>query len=435
MSGGKRLNKESKFVVFLWVIVSQFVSLLGSAMARFAMGIWVYQDTGQVMSFAMVLVASYLPSVLISPFVGGMIDRKGPRLALAVGGVIGTIALAAGSVVALSTALNFTVVLLLSIALSIVSALEVPALHTITPMLVTNERLSRANGMLASATSTTSVLGPILAGALYGFGTIEWIILLNFITYLVALIVIVVLWKQIARPNDMSKDSGEELTGFFQEMTSGFRYTFTHKALFAMILFHTWLNMSFGINSVIRQPYILGFSTEEQFGLVTSLFGVGMVLGSVFLSLVKVDKRLMTIIFVSNVGMGIAVMLTGFTQQIFFIGFLWVIMGFLLPVGNTLSITLIQRNTDQAYLGRVFSISRMLSWATLPVAYLAGGILADAMIVREMYVTLLGEGELSVYAVLLVLAGFSIIAIVAYYASLSKIRQLEADPLNQTNEQ
>lgn len=131
-------------------------------------------------------------------------------------------------------------------------------------------------------------------------------------------------------------------------MTSGFRYTFAHKALFAMILFHTWLNMSFGINSVIRQPYILGFSTEEQFGLVTSLFGIGMALGSVFLSLVKVDMRLMTIIFVSNVGMGLAVMLTGVTQQIFFIGFLWVIMGFLLPVGNTLSITLIQRNTDQA---------------------------------------------------------------------------------------
>lgn len=57
------------------------------------------------------------------------------------------------------------------------------------------------------------------------------------------------------------------------------------------------------------------------------------------------------------------------------------------------------------------------------------------MIFREMYVALFGEGELSVHAALLVLAGFSIIAIVAYYASLSRIRQLEDDPLNQTNKQ
>ncbi len=387
-------------------------------MTRFILGIWVYQSTGQVLSFAMVLVASYLPSVVVSPFVGNYIDRNGPRLALVVGGILGSGLLAYGTVVAIADQLTLFFVLLLSVGLSIVSALETPALQTLTPMLVAEEHLSRANGMLASATSTTNIVGPILAGALYAYGTISWIIGINFVTYLLALIVVFILWKRLVTIKE--SHNNEQQYSFWQDMIKGFHYTWKYKALFAMIMLHTWLNVALGVNSVIRQPYILEFGSEEQFGLVTSLFGVGMVLGSIVMSTLKVVRKMIWYILLSSLGMGLSVLLTGLTEHVWMIGCLWIMMGFLLPITNTLSITLIQCNTDAAYLGRVFSISRMLSWGTLPLAYVIGGFAGDWLVSHQVTFTFL-----SPYGFLLVLAGASIVIIIAYYAFFSNIKELE----------
>ncbi|WP_107841752.1 MFS transporter [Metasolibacillus meyeri] len=418
--------KQNTFYVFLWIIISQFVSLLGSSMTRFVLGIWIYQSTGQVLSFAMVMVASYLPSVVVSPFVGNYIDRKGPRLALAVGGILGTGVLAFGTVAAMADHLTVFVIFLLTITLSVVSALEMPALQALTPLLVSEERLSQANGMLASATSTTNIVGPILAGALYGFGQISWIIGINFVTYLLALIVILILWKSVDTKKE--NDNKKQQYSFWQDMLNGFHYTYNNRALFAMIMFHTWLNVALGVNSVIRQPYILDFGSEEQFGLVTSLFGVGMVLGSIAMSTLKVNSNMIRYILLSSLGMGLAVLLTGLTESIWLIGCIWIMMGFLLPITNTLSITLIQRNTDAAYLGRVFSISRMLSWGTLPLAYVIGGVMGDWLVSHRVTFMFLNP-----YGFLLVVAGASISIIVAYYASFSNMKKLEETKENITS--
>jgi len=249
----------------------------------------------------MVLVASYLPSVVVSPFIGNYIDRKGPRLALVVGGVLGSGVLAYGTVVAIANHLTLFSVLLLSVGLSIISALETPALQTLTPILVPEEHLSRANGMLASVTSTTNIIGPVLAGALYAYGTVSWIIGINFFTYLLALIIIFILWKRL---DTIKEDhNNRQQNSFWHDMIKGFHYTWKHKALFAMLMLHTWLNVALGVNSVIRQPYILGFSSEEQLGLVTSLFGVGMVLGSIVTSTLKLDRKMIWYILSSSMGM------------------------------------------------------------------------------------------------------------------------------------
>ncbi|WP_156856769.1 MFS transporter [Oceanobacillus sp. AG] len=411
-------SKQNTFYVFLWIIVSQFVSLLGSSMTRFVLGIWVYQSTGQVLNFAMVLVASYLPSVVVSPFVGNYIDRKGPRLALAVGGILGTGVLAIGTVVAMADGLMLFFIFLLTITLSVVSALETPALQTLTPMLVSEERLSQANGMLASATSTTNIVGPVLGGALYAFGSIDWIIGINFVTYLLGLIVVLILWERLDKK--IENDDKKQQTSFWLDLINGFHYTYSHKALFSMIMFHTWLNVALGVNSVIRQPYILDFGSEEQFGLVTSLFGVGMVLGSIVMSTLKVKNKMIRYVLLSSLGMGLAVLLTGLTERIWLIGCIWIVMGFLLPITNTLSITLIQRNTDPVYLGRVFSISRMLSWATLPLAYVIGGLAGDWLVSYQVTFMFLNP-----YGFLLVVAGVSIAVIIAYYSLFSSIEELE----------
>ena len=51
--------------IFLVVWLGQLVSLTGSQLTGFALGVWVYQQTGSATQFALISVATVLPFVLI----------------------------------------------------------------------------------------------------------------------------------------------------------------------------------------------------------------------------------------------------------------------------------------------------------------------------------------------------------------------------------
>jgi len=65
--------------VFLIVWFGQLVSFIGSGLTNFALGVWVYQRTGSVTQFSMILLFSLLPSILISPIAGAIVDRWNRR--------------------------------------------------------------------------------------------------------------------------------------------------------------------------------------------------------------------------------------------------------------------------------------------------------------------------------------------------------------------
>jgi MFS family permease len=65
--------------VFLLVWFEQLVSVIGSDLTSFALGVWVYQRTGSVTQFSLILLSAMLPSMLISPVAGALVDRWNRR--------------------------------------------------------------------------------------------------------------------------------------------------------------------------------------------------------------------------------------------------------------------------------------------------------------------------------------------------------------------
>ena len=68
--------------VFLVVWFGQLVSLIGSGLTNFALGVWVYQRTGSVTQFSLILLFAMLPSILISPVAGAIVDRWNRRVSM-----------------------------------------------------------------------------------------------------------------------------------------------------------------------------------------------------------------------------------------------------------------------------------------------------------------------------------------------------------------
>ncbi len=66
-------NKFKK--IFLCFFISQTVSQMGSSMTSFALIIWAYSNTGQVMSSSILAICSTIPYIIISLFGGTIADR------------------------------------------------------------------------------------------------------------------------------------------------------------------------------------------------------------------------------------------------------------------------------------------------------------------------------------------------------------------------
>jgi MFS family permease len=65
--------------VFTLVWFGQLVSLVGSGLTQFALGLWVYQQTQSVTPFVLTLLFRAVPVILLAPFAGALVDRWDKR--------------------------------------------------------------------------------------------------------------------------------------------------------------------------------------------------------------------------------------------------------------------------------------------------------------------------------------------------------------------
>src|SRR5919109_51934 len=65
--------------IFSIIWLGQLFSTLGSSVTGFALSIWVYQRTGSATQFGLIAFCGVLPSILISPLAGALVDRWNHR--------------------------------------------------------------------------------------------------------------------------------------------------------------------------------------------------------------------------------------------------------------------------------------------------------------------------------------------------------------------
>ena len=151
---------------FTLMLLGQIVSLLGNALLRFALSLYVLDLTGSAAVFGGVLAAAMVPTILLSP-VGGVLADRIPRqkimymldfvTAIAVWnfGLFGR-----GGSPLPAAMLLFT--------LSAIQACYQPSVLSAVPLLVPQEELTRANGLVTQVAALSTLLGPVAGGALYG---------------------------------------------------------------------------------------------------------------------------------------------------------------------------------------------------------------------------------------------------------------------------
>ena len=377
-------NKSSGFRTFLIIWFGQLVSLTGSGLTSFAVGVWVFLKTGSTTAYALILAFSSIPSILVGPIAGALVDRWDRRNAMLLSD-----AGAAGCTLLILFLLSserleiWHLYVLLAISASF-ATFQWPAYSAATALLVPKAQLARANGLVQMAEAVSQILAPVTAGILIETIRLQGVIGIDLTTFVIALITLIIV--RIPRPEKTAEGQAGK-GSLLKEAFYGWRYIRERKGLFALLMFFASGNFVSSIAIVIFTPLILTLSTPLMLGILTSVAGLGFLSGSVLISIWGGPKRKMVGIYASQLLTAVALLLLGSTTNLALLG-IGAFIAFLgHPIVGTCSQTIWQQKTAPDVQGRVFAFRRVIAYSTIPFAYTVAGPLAD-----KVFSPLLAEG-------------------------------------------
>ncbi|NMF64888.1 MFS transporter [Brasilonema octagenarum] len=360
--------------VFTLIWFGQLISLIGSGLTRFALGVWVYQNTGSVTQFALISLFAMLPSILISPVVGVLVDRWNRRSCMILsdaGAGLSTLAIA---LLLFSGKLEVWHIYVAVAVSSIFSAFQWPAYAAATTMLVPKQHLGRANGMVQLAEAASRLLSPMLAGALVVTIQIQGVILIDCVSFLFSLVTLLLV--RFPKPKTTPEDEVRQ-SWRLREFTYGWTYITARPGLLGLLIFFAVINFFIGVVSVLVTPLVLAFASATVLGTVLSIGGSGMLVGGLVMSAWGGPKKRILSVFGFTLSGGLSILLAGLMPSVpvfFAAAFIYY---FGVSMINGCDQAIWQSKVAPAVQGRVFAVRSMLALASLPLAYLIAGPLVD----------------------------------------------------------
>ncbi len=356
---------------FALLLSGQLVSLIGSGLSAFAMGIWVYQVTGSASRYALIFVCAAIPAVLASLFAGALVDRWDRRRTMIGADVVAAATTLAAALLAASDRLEVWHVYVSAAVMALTSAFHIPAYAASLPLLLPAEHLPRANGMVQMARATAQVLGPMLAGVLVSAFSLATVLAVDCASFVVAVAALSA--ARIPRP-PRAEAAG---TSLLEEVALGWRYVRERAGLLSMLLVFGGFNFALGILAVLITPMILAFGTPAQLGFQMSIASCGLVAGGLVMSLWGGPRRRIHGVLGFLALAGLAIALHSPAPSIPLLAAAGFCFFFTLPVINASNDSIWQVKVPPDYQGRSFAVQRMLSEAAMPLGYALAGPLAD----------------------------------------------------------
>lgn len=371
------LTRAGGMRTFMMIWAGQFGSLLGTSMTRFALLIWIYQQTGAALTVALLGFFSFGAYVIASPLAGIWVDRLDRRKVMLyadLGAGLMTVALL---LMYSSGQLETWHLYLAQAVTGALEAFQLPAYAASISTLLPKEHYTRANGLRSLAFYASEVLGPVLAGVLLVTVGLAGVMLVDVVTFLLA--VGTLLLVRIPRPAPSGE--GAEEAGGLARFTFGFRYILARPGLVGLLVVFFGIQL-FGALTYfsILPAMVLARSGGDELALaaVQSVMGLAGVIGGIVMSIWGGFRRLIH----NMLGMAALSFLLG--DLLFALGrstHVWVAAAFaaavFIPFISGAYQALWQRKVAPDVQGRVFAARNIVQHITTPIGYISGGLLAD----------------------------------------------------------
>jgi DHA3 family macrolide efflux protein-like MFS transporter len=373
----KQFFTSMRTFTIIWI--GQLISTLGSGLTGFALGVWIYEQTGSPTLFAINLFIYFLPRVIGSPLAGVLADRFDRRVVMLASDSLAALATLVIALLYFSAQLQIWHVYMATAIFAIANTLQWPAYSAATTLLVPKEHLGRAGGMTQVGDAISSLVSPGVAGILYVATGLKTIMIIDLVTYLFALGTLITV--RFPKPE---KPKHDEAFTFFQDMLVGWRFIVKRKGFLALQIIFAIMNFCGSVTYAMFTPMILEIAEPNVLGLIASILGGGFLVGTLILSIWGGPKRRIFGTYIFESLFGVSLFLTGWATTV-----PWIVAAQLLgtisvAISNGCTQAMWQSKVPHEMQGRVFSARPMISFSIIPLAYLVSGPLSEKFFIPAM---------------------------------------------------
>jgi MFS family permease len=366
---------------FFMLLSGQFVSQIGDKLHMIALSFWVLKTTGSAAKMGAVLAASLIPSLVIGFFSGAFIDRYNRKNIIIGTDLLRGLILALFAVLFYFELINFYMILVMQMLLSVNAAFFDPAIPSVIPQIVDEKDLAAANSKHQFVNGFSTIAGAFIGGIFISMFGYLWVFVVNAISFLLS-----AFFECFIKIPPLQKDTTEKrgATGIISDLKQGYQYILSDKAL--LILLFMVMVIHFFVGSIeIFMPVIANAISDDgarNLGFFQTAFGVGTIIMAVILSIKTISGKEKFTLFGSVFLIGVLYIAASFFagNEAVITG-LYLIMIFLfgcciMCAGISFK-TLLQKKVDNSFAGRVFAVVGSVGNASIPGAMMAYGFLLE----------------------------------------------------------
>lgn len=346
------------------------VTVFGTTLSGFAIGVWVFERTGSATDFALIAFFNLLPGLLLSPVIGALVDRFDRRTILILGDVCASlVSLTMVGLLAFGR-LEIWLIYLLNAVLSISNMFQMVAFEASFAGLVPREHFARAHGMMQFGQAGAQILAPPLAAVLVGLIQVQGVVFIDFLTFLFGMAMLFT----VSLPAPARHGPRASL---LRESWQGWTYIRERPGLVGLVIYLAALNLLLRLGTILMTPLVLAFASATRLGFVVSAGSIGTLLGGLLMSAWGGPRRRVPGILALTPLMGLGFLLMGLRASVPWIAVGVFIFSLAVPLINGSYLAVWQSKVLPELQGRVFAMRRLVVQITAPLAYLAAGPLAD----------------------------------------------------------
>jgi DHA3 family macrolide efflux protein-like MFS transporter len=420
---------------FIIVWIGQAISIVGSSLTNFGLGVWIFQETGDATPFALTVLFGSLPRVFLLPVAGSLADRWNRRWLMILADTGNALATLAIVLLLYFGSLEVWHIYVLSVIGSALGTFQQPAYQASITMLVPKKHLARANGLVQTADSLGGILAPLLAGFLFVTIGLGGIVLIDFVTYFFA--VLALLLVRIPQPK-VGPSAEEEKGTVARDVRFAWRYLHQRPGLLGLLFYYASVNFFLSTVFVLSGPLLLSQHDADVYGLVQMVLGIGGLLGGLVASTWGGPQKHLIRAALGGIALYmVGIIVAGLRIHPAFPAFGLAFTVFVVSIVQSVSNAIWQMKVAPEVQGRVFSLRYMLATIITPLAYVAAGPLADQVFEPLMLEggalastalgTLLGTGPGRGIGLIYVLSGVLVILISAIAYLTPRISWLEEE--------
>jgi amino acid adenylation domain-containing protein len=355
---------------FVLVLIGQIVSLIGTGLSTFALGVWAYQRTGSVSAFAGIAAVSLLPAIAIAPVAGAIADRVDRRAVMIACDAAGLATAAILFALASTGALRLWQLYVIAALSAIAGAFRQPAYLAGATQLVPKRYLGSASGLLQLGGAGGAIAAQMLGGAVLVLIGLRGAAVLDAASFAVAIATLLA----VRFPATLFARRTEPLG---TEIAHGARFLWRRPPLLALTIFFTVVNAFSGLAAVLVTPLLLAVASPAALGLVLSAQGIGMLAGSTLMATWGGARRRSVGMLAAVTLFGVSAVLVGADPRpaVAAVGLAGVGICGALVTAHWLA--LVQVKVPVPIQGRVISSSMLLAQAMVPLAYVLAGPLVS----------------------------------------------------------